>query len=104
MENRKIEGNYIVVENETFRGMIAGSVTVKCGAKFVNHGMICKDVIIEEDGFLDNYGMVNGDVIGEGYAEIWGMVKGRVSSMLNAYIHKDAVINGKRFEVDEKSI
>ena len=104
MENRKIEGNYIVAEDERFRGMVTGSVAVKGGVKFTNHGMICKDVIIEEGGFFYNHGMVNGDLIGEGYAEIWGMVKGNVSSMLSSYIHEDAIINGKRFEFDEKSV
>ncbi len=104
MENKKIEGNYVVVEDENFRGMVTGSVTVKGGVKFINHGMICNDVIIEENGFFYNHGMVNGNVIGEGYAEIWGMVNGNVSSMLSSYIHEDAVINGKRFEFDEKSV
>ena len=75
MENRKIEGNYVVTEDERFSGMITGIVTVKRGVKFINHGMLCKDVIIEEGGFFYNHGMVNGNVIGEGYTEIWGMVK-----------------------------
>lgn len=104
MENRKIEGNYVVAEDERFNGMITGTVTVKCGIRFVNCGMLCKDVIVEEGGSFYNRGMVDGDVIGEGYVEIWGMIKGKVSSMLSSYIHEDAVINGKRFEHDEKSV
>ena len=102
MDNRKIEGNYVVDCTEQFHGMITGAVTIKAGATYSNHGMLCDDVIVEKDGVFHNYGMVAGNVMGEGYAEIWGVVKGYVSSMLSTYIHKDAIINGKRYEEDEK--
>ena len=103
MESRKIDSNYVVSEDERFRGMITGIVTVKNGVKFINHGMLCNDVIVEENAFFYNYGMVNGNVIGEGYVEVWGMVKGYVSSMLKTYIHKDAIVNGKRYDFDDKT-
>ena len=103
MENRKIVGNYVVSEDERFNGMVTGTVTIKSGVKFINHGMLCDDVVVEENGFFFNHGMVNGNVMGEGYAEVWGMVKGYVSSMLKTYIHKDAIVNGKRYDFDEKN-
>lgn len=103
MENRKIEGNYIANEDEQFRGMITENLTIKSGVKFVNRGIICKDVIIEENAFFYNRGTVNGNVIGEGYAEVWGTVKGYVSSMLKSYIHEDAIVNGKKYDFDEKT-
>lgn len=102
MESRKIDGNYVVSEDERFRGMVTGIVTVKSGVKFINHGMLCDDVIVEENAFFYNHGMVNGNVIGEGYAEVWGTVKGYVSSMLKGCIHEDAIVNGKRYDFDEK--
>lgn len=104
MESRKIEGNYIATTDEQFSGMVTGTVTIKSGVKFINRGMICKDVVIEEDASLYNHGMVNGNVIGEGFAEVWGMVNGYLSSMLDVYVHKDAVVNGKKYEFDEKTI
>lgn len=104
MENRKIEGNYIMTTDEHFHGMVTGTVTIKSGVKFINHGMICKDVIIESGASLHNHGMVNGNVIGEGFAEVWGMVKGYLSSMLTYYVHQDAVVNGKRYEYDENNL
>ena len=104
MKNTKIDSNYIANEDEQFRGMITGNLTIKSGVKFVNRGMICKDVIIEENAFFYNRGTVNGNVIGEGYAEVWGIVNGYLSSMLNSYIHQDAIINKKRYDTDEKSI
>lgn len=104
MENRKVEGNYIVNEDERFSGMVTGTVTIKSGVKFINHGMICEDVVIEENASLYNHGMVSGNVIGEGFAEVWGMINGYLSSMLEVYIHKDAVVNGKKYEFDEKTI
>lgn len=103
MENRKIDGNYVVREDDRFRGMVTGIVTIKSGVKFINHGMLCDDVIIEENAFFYNHGMVNGNVIGEGYAEVWGEIKGYLSSMLNTYVHKDSVINRKIYDCDEKS-
>lgn len=104
MESRKIDGNYVVSEDERFRGMVTGIVTVKSGVKFINHGMLCDDVIVEENSFFYNHGIVNGDVIGEGYAEVWGTVNGYVSSMLDVYIHENAVVNKKRYDCDEKQI
>ena len=104
MENRKIESNYIAKEDARFRGMITGIVTIKSGVSFINHGMLCKDVIVENNAFFYNYGMVNGNIIGEGYAEVWGTVQGYVSSMLNSYIHENAIVNGKRYEFDEKTV
>lgn len=104
MNETKIEGNYDVTGNETFNGMITGTITVKSGAEFINCGMLCNDVIVEENAFFMNRGMVIGNIIGEGSAEIWGIVNGRVSSMLNIFIHKDAVINGRRYEVDETTV
>ena len=101
MDNRKIIGNYAVNKNERFNGMITGNVTVKSGARFINHGMLCDDVIVEENAFFYNHGMVNGNVMGEGYTEVWGIVKGYVSSMLKSYIHEDAIVNGKRYDFDE---
>lgn len=102
MESRKIDGNYVVSEDERFRGMVKGIVTVKSGVKFINHGMLCDDVIAEENAFFYNYGMVNGNVIGEGYTEVWGTVKGYVSSMLKGCIHEDAIVDGKKYDIDEK--
>ena len=104
MENRKIDGNYVAKVDERFMGMITGNVTVKSGVKFINHGMICENVIVEENGFFYNHGMVNGNIMGEGYAEVWGVVKGYLSSMLNTYVHQEAVVNGEKYEFDEKSI
>lgn len=101
MDNR-IEKNYVVSKNEESRGMITGTVIVKSGVRFINHGMICDDVVVEENGVFQNHGMVTGNVMGEGYAEVWGMVGGYVSSMLSTYVHRNAVINGKRYEEDEK--
>ena len=103
MENRKTVGNYVVSEDERFNGMVTGTVTIKSGVKFINHGMLCDDVVVEENGFFFNHGMVNGNVIGEGYVEVWGTVKGYVSSMLNTYIHEGAIVNGKRYDFDEKT-
>ena len=103
MESKKIDSNYVVSEDERFRGMVTGIVTVKNGVKFINHGMLCNDVIVEENAFFYNYGMVNGNVIGEGYVEVWGTVKGYVSSMLKTYIHENAIVNVKRYEFDEKN-
>ncbi len=103
MESRKIVGNYVVNEDERFSGMITGVVTVKSGIKFINHGMLCDDVVVEENAFFYNHGMVNGNVMGDGYAEVWGTVKGYVSSMLKTYIHEDAIVNGKRYVFDERS-
>ena len=103
MEIRKIEGNYLVNEDERFNGMITGTVTVKSGVKFINHGMLCDDVIVEENAFFYNHGMVNGNVMGEGYTEVWGTVKGYLSSMLKSNIHENAIVNGKRYDFDEKS-
>lgn len=102
MNNRKIEGNYVVSADEKFHGMVTGVVTIKSGVKYINCGMLCNDVIVEEGASFYNHGMVTGNVMGEGYAEIWGMVKGHLSSMINAYVHKDSVINGKRYLDDEK--
>lgn len=104
MNNGKIEGNYVVSTDERFHGIITGNVTVKAGVTYINHGMLCRDVTVEEGGTFYNYGMVTGNVMGEGYTEIWGMVKGYVSTMLSVYIHKDAIINGKRYEEDEKPV
>ena len=104
MNNRKIEGNYVVNSDESFHGMVTGDVTVKTGVTFINHGMLCNDVIVEKGGIFHNRGMVTGNVMGEGYAEIWGMVNGYVSTMLSSYIHRDAVINGKRYKEDEKQM
>ena len=101
MNESKIDGNYVVTRNETFNGMITGRTTVKGGAKFINCGMLCNDVIVEENASFVNRGMVTGNIIGEGSAEIWGMVNGKVSSTLNIFIHKDSVINGTRYKVDE---
>lgn len=101
MNESKIDGNYVVTRNETFNGMITGRTTVKSGAKFINRGMLCNDVIVEENASFVNRGMVTGNIIGEGSAEIWGMVNGKVSSTLNIFIHKDSVINGTRYKVDE---
>ena len=104
MNNGKIEGNYVVGNDERFHGMVTGDVTVKAGVTYINHGMLCNDVIVEAGGIFHNHGMVAGNVMGEGYVEIWGMVKGYVSSVLSTYVHKDAVINGKRYEEDEKQV
>ena len=41
--------------------------------------------------------------LGEGYAEVWGTVKGYVSSILKSYIHEDAIVNGKKYDFDEKT-
>lgn len=103
MENRKIEGNYIANEDGQFSGMITGNLTVKSGVKFVNHGMVCRDVMVEENASFYNYGMVSGNVIGEGYAEIRGTIQGYLSSMLNTYVHKGAIIKGRKYEGDEKT-
>lgn len=102
MESRKIVGNYVVNEDERFNGMITRVVTVKSGIKFINHGMLCDDVVVEENAFFYNHGMVNGNVMGDGYAEVWGTVKGYVSSMLKTYIHEDSIVNGKRYVFDER--
>ena len=104
MNNRNIEGNYVVNSDERFHGMVTGDVTVKTGVTFVNHGMLCNDVIVEKGGIFHNRGMVTGNVMGEGYAEIWCVVNGYVSTMLSSYIHRDAVVNGKRYEEDEKQM
>ena len=82
--------------------MITGVVTVKSGTKFVNYGLLCDDVIVEENAYFYNHGMVNGSVVGEGYVEVWGTVKGYISSMLKIYIHEDAIVNGKKYDCDEK--
>ena len=103
MDSRKIVGNYAVKEDERFNGMVTGNVTVKSGTKFINYGMLCKDVIVEENAFFYNHGMVNGNVMGEGYTEIWGTVNGYVASLLKTYIHEEAIVNGKRYEFEEKT-
>ncbi len=102
MENRKIQAHYVVEKDESFSGMITGIVTVKSGIKFINRGILCSDVIVEEGGFFYNHGMINGNIEGEGYAEVWGVVKGYVSSMLNYYIHEGAIIKGKKYDQDER--
>ena len=65
---------------------------------------ICKDVIVENGARFLNRNTVLGNVLGDGHAEIWGEVRGCVSSMLSSYIHEGAVINGKRYEWNEKNL
>ena len=104
MNNKKNEGNYIVSESEQFSGMVTGNVTLTNGIEFIHRGMICGDVIVQEDAHIYLYGMVNGNVLGTGYVEVWGIVGGTISPDTHSFIHKDAIINGHRQENDKNTI
>lgn len=104
MNESNNNGNYVVTTDTVLRGVVTDIVTVKRGAVLTNRGMICKDVIVENGARFLNRSTVLGDVSGDGYAEIWGEVRGYVSSMLSSYIHEGAVINCKRYEWDEKNL
>lgn len=98
MNNNKIDSNYTVTKNFDFSGMITGIVTVKSGVGFINRGMLCEDVIIEQDAYFGNYGTVIGSIKGDGHFELWGKINGDVSPTLDAQIHMGSYINGKRIE------
>lgn len=100
MNNNKIDSNYTVTENFDFSGIITGTVTVKSGVRFINHGMLCEDVIVEQDAYFGNYGTVIGSIKGNGHFELWGKIDGTVSPTLDAQIHKGSYINGKRIETE----
>lgn len=104
MNESNNNGNYGVATDTILKGVVNDMVTVKKGAILTNRGTICKDVIVENGARFLNRNTVLGNVLGDGHAEIWGEVRGFVSSMLSSYIHEGAVVNGKCYEWNEKNL
>lgn len=100
MNNSKIVGTYKCIRNESFSGMITGTVTIVSGIEFINNGMLCKNVIVEEEGKFINHGMVSGNIMGNGYFEIWGIVNGDISSNMKGIIYKNSIVNGIKYTED----
>ena len=92
-----IKGNYLAMKDEAWHGMITGTVTISSGTTFTNHGMLCSDVIVEEGAYLLNHGTINGNVIGRGNIETWGIIQGEISLQTHSIIHQDAIVHGQRY-------
>ena len=75
----KIEGNTPINEDTQLHGMIVGSTTVSRNSILQLHGMIIGDLILEENSTVYLHGMVNGNIINNGgYLEVFGIVNGKI--------------------------
>ena len=75
----KIEGNTTINEDTQLHGTIVGSTTVSRNSVLQLHGMVMGDLILEENSTVYLHGMVNGNVINNGgYLEVFGTVNGKV--------------------------
>ena len=99
----KIQGDYIVKENCKLHGLVTGSVTVEENVSLDIHGMVCKNVLVMQGAILHSHGTVGGKILNQGgLVEIWGVVEKDIDNMSGSVvIHKDAIVNKRRFEQDE---
>lgn len=95
-----IKNDYNCVKSEEISGIIKGSVTVSDNATLTLSGIISKGVNVEKNSKLICEGIVNGNITGNGYVDITGVVKGTVAETLKGIIHKDAYINGTQCTED----
>ena len=101
MKNERICGDHTANENDIFCGRVEGNLTVKSGVKLINLGRVFGDVKIEDGATLENRGRIHGDIYGHGFADVFGIVEGKV--LTDHYcIHKDSIVDGTKYEQDEK--
>jgi len=90
----EIERNITFTEDTQLHGMIVGDVTTSEKAILYLHGMVVGNLKIKDDSTVFLHGMVTGDAINMGgRLEIFGMVKGQVSTYKgNTIIDQGALI------------
>ena len=96
MKKEKINGDYTIDADLEFHGMVTGNATVIKNVNLILHGMICKSLSVEKDGFAVIYGTISGDLVNKGgRVEVFGMVNGKlIENYGETIIHSGAVING----------
>ena len=100
MMNDKIEGDYILTGDETFNGMIVGSLTIPTGVYCEMNGMVTSDVIVEAGATVDINGTVGGNLISNGAeVDVRGTVSGSIierSDIKSVRVHSGAIVVGGR--------
>jgi hypothetical protein len=96
IERGKIEGDVEIREDLELHGMIAGSATVKDGARLDLNGTVTGDLVVEEGATVILRGTVAGDVTNRGgELAIYGMIDGRLIRVAGTTeVDPDAVIHG----------
>ena len=94
--------NPITNFHEVFNGMCTGTVIIPPNTKFVNSGMLLKDVILEENSVFVNNGTVDGNILGSGIVEVFGIVRGSITGPKEIIIHKNAMVSGIKYNTEER--
>ena len=89
----KVEGDVVLHEDTTLRGMVIGGVAVDPGVHFVLRGMIVGDLTLKDGSKTELHGMVKGNVLNNGGSlKVYGMVIGSIEGTGQTTVDPRAVV------------
>lgn len=84
----------------TLKGITNGEITISDGSSCCLQGIHNGDITVNNNCSLQLRGTLNGNLDTHGDTNIYGIVKKSKITGTNIFIHKDAIVNGKRYLSD----
>jgi cytoskeletal protein CcmA (bactofilin family) len=93
VEDDTIRGDLLLTEDLRLNGQITESCTVPAGIHLDLHGLIGGDLMVDEGGFAEVFGTVNGNLVANGQVTLFGTINGVVSGE-GLQVREGAVVRG----------